>query len=207
MAEHQWIWVSRWEDFQHYQHSDGKVPAWTKSYTQLVNDEAYLNLSSHLRAVLHGVWLSFASARCHLGAETSSLSSRLRLRVMTRDIYSLCDAGFIQVCSREALDELYSAYRATLASRAPARSPELDKEVEEEPSQKVSSSSTRSDEREAAAPSPNGRAALDTPEDLDLEPAKTPPRFDCPECAQIFPTWSERNTHLALDHRREETHA
>lgn len=126
-----WIWISKWETFQHYVPEPGRVPAWTKMYTQLITDEAYLDLSSHRRGVLHGLWLAFASSRCRLGADTRSLSSRLRLRVTTPDIVSLSDAGFIEVCSRETLESLYRSSMTALASRAPARSREKEKDKED----------------------------------------------------------------------------
>ncbi len=61
----------------------------------------------------------------------------------------------------------------------------------------VSSSSLRSEETDAAAPAPDGGAADSS--DINLD-SKTAPQFDCPHCDQIFPTWSERQIHLELDH-------
>lgn len=157
-----WIWICRWETFQHYKPTPGQVPAWTKMYTQLINDEAYLELSSHRRGVLHGLWLAFTSSRCRLGADTRSLSSRLRLRVTSADIDSLNHAGFIQICSRATLDSLYRSSIATLESRAPARSQEKEEEAETPSTlRKVSASSDRSEETGVAAPAtPNGAGPL-----------------------------------------------
>ncbi len=163
----EWIWVPNWERFQHYQHVDGQPPAWTKMYTQLIGDESYLSLTSGRRALLHGLWLSFASARLHLRFEVGLLNGRMRLAAKMTDYQALVDAGFIQVCSRETLDQLYNDYRTALASRAPAQSREEEKREEvEELSVGESSSSNRSDETRTPRASPNGRAAVSQLETL-----------------------------------------
>ena len=96
----QWIVIPKWHDFQHYSDRD---PTWIKTYTRLLHDDEYLRLSSHCRAVLHGIWLAYASANGQLLLTTSSLSSHLALRVMTRDIESLIDAGFVEVSASKPL--------------------------------------------------------------------------------------------------------
>lgn len=123
-TDDRWIWINRWETFQHYKPQPGQVPAWTKSYTQLINDDAYLGLSAGRRALLHGLWLSFTSARLRLRFDVTSLNSRMRLSAKLGDYKSLEHAGFITICSRAALDELYNESMAVLESRAPAQSQE-----------------------------------------------------------------------------------
>lgn len=87
------IVVPGWEDFQHYRDRD---PVWIKTYTRLLSDDAYLTLSAHQRAVLHGVWLMYARSGAHLRLTTRSLSQQLNLRVMTRDLEALNQAGFLE---------------------------------------------------------------------------------------------------------------
>jgi hypothetical protein len=187
----EWIWIVGWERFQHYN------PPWIKNYLELLGDEDYLSLTSGRRALLHGLWLSFASSRLRLKFDVTSLNSRLRLTAKMSDYEALIHAGFVEIVAS-----------ATLTSRARARGADArsqdedrDGEVEPEPlPREVSGSSIRSYETATPRPAVNGRTAHDPTEDIPLEP-RTTPRFDCPHCAQIFPTWSERNTHLTLDHK------
>ena len=91
-----WIVIPRWDEFQHRDMARSTVPPWIKLYTRLLHDDDYLDLTAHQRAVLHGIWLTYASARRQLSVNTASLSSHLRLRVMTRDLEALNHAGFIE---------------------------------------------------------------------------------------------------------------
>jgi hypothetical protein len=97
------ITIPKWEDLQHYKTADR--PAWIKTYAKLLHDDRYLNLSGHQRAVLHGLWLAYASSGCRLPLDTRSLSARLQLRVSSATLTSLNDAGFIAICSREGLEQ------------------------------------------------------------------------------------------------------
>ena len=92
----EWIVMPRWDEFQHRDMARSDVPPWVKNYTKLLHDDAYLTLSSHQRAVLHGLWLSYASARRQLPLNTRSLTRQLQLRVMRRDLEALNHAGFIE---------------------------------------------------------------------------------------------------------------
>lgn len=97
MREEGWIVVPYWDEFQHRDMARSDVPPWIKNYTKLLHDDAYLGLTGHQRAVLHGLWLTYASARRQLTLSTRSLTRQLQLRVMTRDLEALNDAGFIQI--------------------------------------------------------------------------------------------------------------
>lgn len=92
----EWIVCTDWTRFQHYD-PEKRQPPWIKNYTDLLHNDDYLDLSAHQRAVLHGIWLTYASARCQLRLNTSSLSRRLGLRVMRRDIEALVHAGFLEI--------------------------------------------------------------------------------------------------------------
>ena len=94
--------VERWEEFQHYKN---RAPLWIKNYTRLLHDDAYLGLSGHRRAVLHGLWLVYASSSCRLLFDHGSLSRRLHLRVTSDDLKALRKAGFITSSASKPLAE------------------------------------------------------------------------------------------------------
>lgn len=89
-----YIVVQRWEEFQHYKDRD---PKWIKNYLRLLRDDAYLDLTGHQRAVLHGIWLLYASSNAQLRADTRSLTRQLGLRVTSQHLESLSHAGFIRI--------------------------------------------------------------------------------------------------------------
>jgi hypothetical protein len=129
MSDELWIVINRWDDFQHYK---DREPKWIKLYTQLHHDSNWLELSGHQRAVLVGLWLEYASAHAQLRLDTRSLSRRLGLRVSSATLEALNHAGFIR----------FSA-STPLASRAPARS----REGERENKGKVKDTLSQSQER------------------------------------------------------------
>ena len=96
-----WIIVRNWERFQHYKDRD---PYFIKLYTELQHDHNWLALTGHQRAVLVGIWLEYASARCQLPLNTASLTRRLALRVSSATLEALNHAGFIEFSSRAALE-------------------------------------------------------------------------------------------------------
>jgi hypothetical protein len=104
MDEPRWIVIPRWNDFQHYK---DRRPSWIKAYTDLLNNDAYLDLTEHQALVIHRLWLMYASAGCHLHVTTASLSRHLHLRVMTRDLEALNHAGFIHFSASKPLAPRY----------------------------------------------------------------------------------------------------
>lgn len=100
-----WIVVPRWDEFQHRDMARSSVPPWIKTYTRLLHDDAYLGLSAHQRAVLHGLWLMYASHRRQLAANTASITRQLGLRVSSRQLKALVDAGFIEVSASKPASE------------------------------------------------------------------------------------------------------
>jgi hypothetical protein len=96
--------VTRWEDFQHYKN---RAPLWIKNYTRLLHDDTYLALTGHRRAVLHGLWLAYASSSTRLHFDPKSLSSRLNLRVTSSDLKALRKAGYITVSASAPLAPSY----------------------------------------------------------------------------------------------------
>lgn len=116
-----WISVCGWRKFQHYDPAK-RQPPWIKAYTDLLDNENYLALSSRQRGILHGIWLAYAAARCELGSSPARVGLRIGdPTVRSRDILSLCDAGFLAIVASKALAEGY--HDAT---------PEVETEVETE---------------------------------------------------------------------------
>jgi hypothetical protein len=79
---------------------------WIKSPVSLLDDDAYLALSGHQRAILHGLWLERARLERdglwpRVPFNKSYLSRRLGLRVTTADLEALSDTGFIEILASE----------------------------------------------------------------------------------------------------------
>lgn len=106
MAAPKYLVVERWEDFQHYKN---RAPLWIKNYTRLLHDDIYLALTGHQRAVLHGIWLVYASSACRLLFDAPSVSKRLSLRVTSSDLKALRKAGYITVSASTPLSPCYQA--------------------------------------------------------------------------------------------------
>ena len=121
-----WLSVRGWRHFQHYDPAKRNV-LWIKNYTELLSSDAYLELTGHQRAVLHGLWLEYASSGCQLRLATASLSSRLQLRVTMKTIEVLNHAGFIDIVASKLLADGYQ-----VASPEKSRGRE-EKEQEQEP--------------------------------------------------------------------------
>lgn len=117
-----WISVRNWRKFQHYDPAKRR-PVWIKNNLDLLAKDEYRELTAHQRAVLHGLWLEYASSGCQLRVNTASLSARLNLRVSSRQLKALSDAGFIDIVASKAL-----------ASGYQDASPEVEKRREENPS-------------------------------------------------------------------------
>lgn len=131
MTEERWISVRNWRKFQHYDPAK-RTPPWIKVYTELMSDDAFLGLTPHQRGILVSTWMEYASARCQLRANTVELSRRLNGRVTKRTLEALNHAGFIDIVASAVLAEGYQCASATLASRVPAHSRELETEKEKE---------------------------------------------------------------------------
>lgn len=118
-----WIVVARWDEFQHRDMARSSVPPWIKNFTKLMHDDAYRKLTGHQRAILHGIWLEYASARRQLILSTTSLTHRLGLRVTTRHLEVLRDAGYIE----------FSASKPASSVDSDLASLEVEVEVEKKP--------------------------------------------------------------------------
>jgi hypothetical protein len=112
--------VRDWRGFQHYDPAR-RQPTWIKLYTELLQSDDFLALSSHQRSLLFHIWLAYASSRCHLKADTRSLRSRFQFRVSKRDIEALTDAGFLDIVASKGLAEGYQEARPRASARARAK--------------------------------------------------------------------------------------
>jgi hypothetical protein len=136
MADLGWIVVTRWDEFQHGDatRTSGSLP-WIKNYTRLMSDEDYLELAPGTVAILHRLWLVYASSRCRLRADTGSLTRRLGLRVSSAQLKALEQAGFIT----------FSARKPHADGTQDARASRVGEEVEEEEEKTLDRSSRSED--------------------------------------------------------------
>lgn len=103
-----WIIVPNWfpsakgadDGLQHYSDRD---PKWIKNYRRLLSKDEYLELTGHRRGILHGLWLEYAMSDGRLRENTRTISSRLALKVTTRDLEALNHAGFIEFSASRPL--------------------------------------------------------------------------------------------------------
>lgn len=98
-----WIVIPNWDGPTGFQHYKDRTPRWIKNYVELMSDDAYLGLTGHRRAILHGLWMEYARSRRQLADNTATLSRRLSLKVTSRDLKALNDAGFIQFSASDTL--------------------------------------------------------------------------------------------------------
>ena len=132
-SEKTWLWVVRWDEFQHYKPERDHGPAWIKSYSRQLDDDRFLDLSLALRGLLESLRLALGRAGGRLPNDTQSISRRIGAKVRREQIEALCDAGLIEVCSRATLEQRLEQF---YASRAPARSRRT-REEEKEPEQEA----------------------------------------------------------------------
>lgn len=97
-----WIHPAGWDGFLHY---SGRDPKWIKNQTSLLHDHAYLELPEGCRAVLHGIWLEYASSHAQVPLDTRSLSRRLNLRVTSAQLKRLNHAGFLTFSASRTLSQ------------------------------------------------------------------------------------------------------
>lgn len=107
-AEPLWIVMPRWDEHQHRDMARSSVPPWIKTYTKLMGDEAYLDLTAAERGILHGLWLEYASARRALRGDTATLSRRLGVRVTQKTLNRLNHAGFIMFSASKPASNIAS---------------------------------------------------------------------------------------------------
>lgn len=160
-----YIWICRWEDFQHYAPDRDRPPAWIKTYTKQLSDDRYLDLTAAQRALLHDLRSDFARSHGRLTSEPRRLTQRLACRVTSDQLQALSDAGFIRFVSRTTLD---TALEKLYASRARDRAHDLEVEVEVEQKQKQANAKAHPPD----PPRPNGTQPTDIADTIDASLAE-----------------------------------
>lgn len=129
---HSRLVVVGWDKFQHYR---VRRPVWIKNYVDLLRRDEYLGLTGHRRAILHGLWMEYATCDARLTLDTRSLSRRLQLRVTMSDMEALNHAGFVLFLasnplasrseSASAEKETYKEAKAVPLARTEGQRPKL----------------------------------------------------------------------------------
>jgi hypothetical protein len=104
-----YIYIPNWDTFQHYK---DRRPAWIKNYLDLLDNDAYLELSVFDRGVLHAIWMLVArvgQGRCSASAAYLQRQCRTPAGHMQRSLERLNQAGFIEVRDSRALAIVYPA--------------------------------------------------------------------------------------------------
>jgi hypothetical protein len=143
LSEPLYIWITRWEEFQHYAPRRDRGPAWIKTYTAQLDDDRYLSLSNAERSLLVDLRLMFASMRGRVPFDVRSLSARRRQRTLNASLERLNRAGLVEFISRDTLDQ---RLERLYASRAPAPSQEVEVEVEVEKEKPKAVSESRNED-------------------------------------------------------------
>jgi hypothetical protein len=155
VGDNQYIWITRWGDFQHYAPERDRAPAWIKNYTKQLDDERYTSLTPRRRALLTDLRLVFARTSQQLLYNTRTLSGRILVQVRDDDIQALVHTGLIELISRETLEQrLEELYNSSRPNSRPRTRPRTREEVEEEVLRTSSKRAleSRSDERDSRAP-------------------------------------------------------
>lgn len=156
--EKTYIWIARWEEFQHYKPERDRPPAFIKDYPKQLDDDRYRDLTLHLRGLLASLRQAFSKAGAKLELDRSKLSARVGATVYQRDLERLNHAGFIEFISRATLEWRLEKLYARARPRA-----------REEEESKDSSKTAR-----ARAPYNGARSRS-----KEVPP---PPAVPCPEC-------------------------
>src|SRR6266540_3061047 len=170
------IWICRWDEFQHYRPERDRPPAWIKTYTKQMHDARYLELPDRARALLHDLRHVFAVTAGQLSRDTRVVSQHRHRQTFRADLERLNHAGFIDFISRETLDqrleELYSPPRARV---------EVEVEVEDK-----------------NPPTPRRRGG--TQSSKQTTPKPEPRIHICPHCQLPFKAQTQLGEHLYHSH-------
>jgi hypothetical protein len=101
-ADSGYIEIPNWDKFQHYRN---RRPAWIKCYVDLLARDEYLDLTFPQRGLLHGIWMEYARSPRNIPGDTLKLSRRLGGRVTKHSLNALVQAGFIEICASNVLEQ------------------------------------------------------------------------------------------------------
>ena len=105
-----YIVIPNWDRHQHYK--DQTRPPWIKLHVSLLHDDDWLNLTPGQRSALVSIWMLYASTHRRVTFDSRSLSRQIGQRVTKQTLEALREAGFIEVLSRDALEQLYARSRS-----------------------------------------------------------------------------------------------
>lgn len=120
----QWIWIAKWDEFQHYKPEPHKPPAWIKDYTKQLRDDRYLALTDRQRALLRDLRDVFAVTFGRVPRDTRAVSRHRHSQTLNSDIDALNHAGFIDIISREVLEQRLEHFYSPLKSKSKKESKE-----------------------------------------------------------------------------------
>ncbi len=145
-GEKTYVWICRWEEFQHYPPDRNRGPAWIKDYTSQLDDERYLCLTDRQRALLRDLRDIFATMRGRLSDDCAMIARRRNAQTRRSDLEALNHAGLIEFLSREALDQALDKFYTSRAR------PRTRREVEEETEREDQSDLSQSQELPRSKP-------------------------------------------------------
>lgn len=102
-----WIVIPKFFDYQHRDTMRANTaPPWLKLYTRLMDNQKFLDLTFAERGLLISLWIAYAKSDGRLSVDTTSiqppysgrtakLTRRLGQRVLSTQLVSLNEAGFI----------------------------------------------------------------------------------------------------------------
>ena len=93
MSDDRYVWITRWEDFQHYEPRRDRGPAWIKDHTAQLSDERYLRLTDRQRALLQDLRRGFAMTRGRLPDDCRMITRQRNSQTRRSDLDALNDAG------------------------------------------------------------------------------------------------------------------
>lgn len=128
-----YIWISRWNEFQHYRPDSSRAPKWIKDYIGQMNDDRYLSLTDRQRALLRDLRDVFAMTLGRVPDDTRTISRHRHSQTRDEDLETLSRAGLIDRISRETLEQRLEEFY-----RSPRAEVEVDLDLEEEKALAVS---------------------------------------------------------------------
>ena len=149
MSGQGYIYIPNWDGPHGFQHYGKRRPSWIKNYLDLLDNDAYLDLSLADRGVLHAIWMLVArvgQGRCIYSASYLQKQCNAPAGHMRLSLERLNHAGFIEVRASRALAPVYQT-----------ASPEV--EGSNEPKDKT-------EDARAIGAAMNGAVTLDAKEEL-----------------------------------------
>jgi hypothetical protein len=168
MEHDEWIWICRWEEFQHYPPERDRPPAWIKDYPKQMLDDRYLQLTDRQRALIRDLRDVFSMTHGRLADDRRMIARRRGVHTRDADLQALNDAGLIEIVSRETLDQRLEKFYASRARPRARREVESSKELSTEKDARArepagATRATRSDNSKPPPSPPRGKPSRLSP--------------------------------------------